>query len=311
MAANQSSPDWQTTKKQIRGALKTMSYRKIQIRQFSGAGGAEISGVDVATADDESVAEIARAINQYCVVTLPDQPLDDVALARFTARLGPFGLEPFVEGEETHPNVIAVIKEADETKRLNFGGNWHSDWSFLETPPSFTLLHARQLPPFGGDTLFANQMLAYETLSSGMQALLRSMQAIHSARRPYGPQSHLASGTHLRSMKVKTGVEALAEFAHPVVRLHQESGRNALYVNKVYTLRFADMTEPESAGLLATLCEHSVRAEFIIRVSWRPNMLTIWDNRIVQHLAVNDYDGYRREMHRTSVMGERPIAAAR
>ena len=279
------------------------------IRQLSGAGGAEITGVDLATADDETIEAVRRALGQYLVVTLPDQPLDDIALARFTSRLGPFGLEPFVEGESTHPNVIAVVKEADETKRLNFGGNWHTDWSFLETPPSFTLLHARELPPFGGDTLFANQVLAFEGLSTGLQALLKSLQAVHSARRPYGPNSHLANKSHLRSMKIKTGVEALAEYLHPVVRHDPQTGRNALYVNKGYTIRFADMTEAESAGLLAYLYTHSVRQEFVIRVSWKVNTLTIWDNRALQHFAVNDYDGYRREMHRTSVMGEKPVPA--
>ena len=281
----------------------------MKIRQLSGAGGAEITGVDLRTADDETVADIRCALGKYLVVTVPDQPLDDFELARFTSRLGPFGLEPFVEGEEKHPNVIAVVKEADETKRLNFGGNWHTDWSFLETPPSFTLLHARELPPVGGDTLFANQLLAFETLSSGLQALLKSLQAVHSARRPYGPNSHLANKSHLRSMKIRTGVEALAEFLHPVVRRHQESGRDALYVNQGYTIRFADMTEAESAGLLAYLATHSVRQEFVIRVIWKVNTLTIWDNRVLQHFAVNDYDGYRREMHRTSVLGERPVPA--
>jgi taurine dioxygenase len=281
----------------------------MKIKQLSGAGGAEITGVDLTGADDEAIAQIKQALSQYLVVTFPDQALDDASLAHFTSRLGRFGLEPFIEGEATHPNVIAVVKEADETRRLNFGGNWHTDWSFLETPPSYTLLHARELPPFGGDTLFANQILAFESLSSGLQSLLQNMQAVHSARRPYGPQSHLANKSHLRSMKIKTGVEALAEFLHPVVRRDPDTGRRALYVNKGYTIRFADMTEPESAGLLAFLYEHCVRAEFIIRVSWRVNMLTIWDNRLVQHFAVNDYDGYRREMHRTSVMGERPVPA--
>ena len=287
-----------------------MAHAQIMtIRQLSGAGGAEITGIDLATADDETIEAVRRALGQYLVVTLPDQPLDDIALARFTSRLGPFGLEPFVEGESTHPNVIAVVKEADETKRLNFGGNWHTDWSFLETPPSFTLLHARELPPFGGDTLFANQVLAFEGLSTGLQALLKSLQAVHSARRPYGPNSHLANKSHLRSMKIKTGVEALAEFLHPVVRQDPQTGRNALYVNKGYTIRFADMTEAESAGLLGYLYTHSVRQEFVIRVSWKVNTLTIWDNRALQHFAVNDYDGYRREMHRTSVMGEKPVPA--
>ncbi len=286
-------------------------FRTIELRQLSGAGGAEITGVNLADATDEAIEEVRRALREYLVVTLPDQPLDDAALARFTSRLGPFGLEPFVEGDESHPNVIAVVKEADEVKRLNFGGNWHSDWSFLETPPSFTLLHARELPPVGGDTLFANQYLAFESLSLGMRELLAGMQACHSARRPYGPQSHLADGKHLRSMKIKTGPEALAEFLHPVVRRHPDTGRSALYVNRGYTIRFANMTEAESAGLLGFLYEHSARPEFVIRVVWRPNTLTIWDNRAVQHFAVNDYDGYRREMHRTSVLGEKPLPASR
>jgi len=281
----------------------------MNIKQISGAGGAEITGVDLSTADTDTVAKIKLALAKYLVVTFPNQHLDDPDLALFTSKLGQFGLEPFIEGETTHPNVIAVVKEADETKRLNFGGNWHTDWSFLETPPSYTLLHARELPPFGGDTLFANQILAFESLSVGMQALLKKMQAVHSARRPYGPSSHLANKSHLRSMKIKTGVEALAEILHPVVRKISESGQGALYLNKGYTIRFADMTEAESAGLLAYLYEQSVRAEFIIRVTWQPNMLTIWDNRMLQHFAVNDYDGYRREMRRTSVIGEKPVTA--
>ena len=281
----------------------------MKIKQLSGAGGAEITEINLASADDRDIVEIQTALGKFLVVTFPDQDFDDTALAQFTARLGSFGHEPFLEGEATHPHVVAVVKEADETKRLNFGGNWHSDWSFLETPPSFTLLHARELPPFGGDTLFANQILAYEALSVGMRHLLEKMQAVHSARRPYGPQSNLSNKSHLRSMKIKTGPEALAEILQPVVRRHQESGRNALYVNKGYTIRFADMTEEESAGLLAYLYQHAIRPEFTIRVVWRTNMLTIWDNRAVQHFAINDYDGFRRELRRTTVMGERPIPA--
>lgn len=287
-----------------------MPYKHLTVRQLNGAGGAELGGVDLtAPLADEVIAEIRAALLEYLVVTFPDQKLDDAGLARFTQRLGPFGIEPFVEGEMTHPNVVAVVKEADEVRRANFGGNWHSDWSFQPIPPSFTLLHARELPPFGGDTLFANQYLACETLTPGMQRLLGGLRAVHSARRPYGPQGIYAGGAQLRSMKIRTGEDALAEQVHPVVRVHAETGRSALYVNKVYTLRLEDLSEAESAGLLGYLYTHSVKQEFVIRVAWRPQMLTIWDNRAVQHLAVNDYDGYRREMHRTTVRGEPPEAA--
>jgi|WetSurMetagenome_2_1015567.scaffolds.fasta_scaffold263643_1 taurine dioxygenase len=287
--------------------MPNLPFRRIEVRQLSGAGGAEVRAPDLSgPLDDEMVQEIRQALLQFLVVTLPDQPLDDAALARFTTRFGAFGDEPFVEGEATHPNVIAVVKEADETGRFNFGGNWHSDWSFLETPPSFTLLHARELPPYGGDTLFANQYLAYESLSPAMQRMLESLGSVHSARRPYGPQSVLSNANYLRSMKVRTGPQAMAECSHPVVRVHGESARKALYVNKVYTIRIDGMTEAESAGLLGYLFEHATRQEFIVRVVWRPQMLTIWDNRALQHFAVNDYDGFRREMHRTSLRGERP-----
>ena len=287
-----------------------MTFQHIKVRQLSGAGGAEITAVNLASDFSNDVAaEIRRALARFLVVTVPDQPLDDAALARFTRRLGPFGIEPYVEGQETHPNVLAVVKEADETKRINFGGNWHSDWSFQEAPPSYTLLHARQLPPHGGDTLFANQYLAFESLSPAMQRLLLGLRAAHSARRAYGPQSVFRDPNHLRSMKIKTTPQALAEVVHPVVRVHPDTGKPALYVNKVYTTRFEDMTEAESAGLMNFLFEHAVRYEFIVRVVWQPQMLTIWDNRALQHFAVNDYDGYRREMHRTTVRGEPPRPA--
>ena len=285
----------------------TATYKRFKARQLNGAGGAEITGVNLADElDDETIAGIRLALRDCLVLTFPDQPLDDAALARFSARLGPFAVEPFFEGEATHPNVFAVVKEADETKRANFGGSWHSDLSFQQIPASYTLLHARDLPPCGGDTLFSNQYLAFESLSSGMRGLISGLSAWHSARRTLGPQSVLSDPNYLRSMKIKTGELAFNEYLQPVVRLHPESKRAALYVNKVYTQRFENMTEAESAGLLGFLYEHSVRPEFIVRVVWKPLTLTIWDNRAVQHLAVNDYDGFRREMRRTTVAGEQP-----
>lgn len=288
-----------------------MTYQRFRVRQLSGAGGAELSGVDLAgPADDGVWQELQAALAEFLVVTLPAQALDDLGLVAVAARLGPLGTEPFVEGESTHPNVVAVVKEADETKRFNFGGSWHSDWSFLPTPPSYTLLHARETPPVGGDTWFANQCLAYESLSSGLQSLLASLRAVHSGRRTLGPQSLLSDPNYLRSMKVRPGPAAFAEQLHPAVRFHAGARRPALYLNSIYTIRFEDMTEPESAPLLGYLHQHSVRPEFVIRVAWQPGTLTIWDNRALQHLAVNDYDGYRRDMRRVTVAGEAPIPYA-
>jgi taurine dioxygenase len=256
------------------------------------------------------VGEIRAAVLEHLVLTFPGQPIDDSGLERFTSDFGSFGLEPFVEGQTTHPHVIAVIKEADEQRTPNFGGNWHSDWSFQERPPSFTVLHARQLPPFGGDTMFANQYLAWDSLSEGLRRTLEGLRAVHSARRPYGPQGTYSDRRRARSMKIQAGESALAEVLHPVARVHAETGRTALYVNRVYTIRFEGMTERESAPLLDYLNAQSVRAEFTCRIHWTQGALTMWDNRAVQHFAINDYDGFRRELHRTTTMGERPLSVA-
>ena len=280
----------------------------LEVRKIAGAIGAEIRGVDLAReVAAATVREIRRAWLEHCVIFFCDQDLSAAQYMAFAESLGTPVEYPFIKGLEGFPCITPVVKL--EHERANFGGIWHSDTTYLESPPMGTLLLAREVPPVGGDTLFANQYLAFETLSEGMQTLLKNQQAIHSARRPYGPQSHNANGKHLRSMKIKTGPEALAEFAHPMVRRHPATGRSALYVNPVYTIRLQGMTEDESAPLIGFLSERSVRPEFIIRVAWRPNMLTIWDNRVVQHLAVNDYDGHRRELHRTSVLGETPVAA--
>ncbi len=288
-----------------------MVDQRLKVERIAGACGAQVTGVDLARPLDAGiVTQIRAAILEHQVLTFPGQQIDDAGLERFTAYFGPFGVEPFVEGEETHPHVISVIKEADERRTANFGGNWHSDWSFQERPPSFTLLHARDLPPVGGDTMFANQHLAWEALSVGMRRALEPLRAVHSARRPYGPQGTYADRRKARSMKIQAGEAALAEMVHPVARVHGETGRTALYVNRVYTIRFEDMTERESAPLLDYLYDHSVRPEFTCRIRWAPHALTMWDNRAVQHFAVNDYDGFRRELHRTTNAGERPLSLA-
>lgn len=282
---------------------------RIEIKRTAGALGAEVTGIDLARPlDPETVATLRAAWMEHLVLFYPGQKISDGDLERFTSYFGPFGKEPFVDGISTdHPNVLAVIKEADERRKANFGGNWHSDWSFQEAPPAGTFLYALEVPPYGGDTMWANQYLAYETLSSGMQALLDGLEAVHSAKRPYGRQGIYADKSQARSMKIRTGEEAEAELTHPVVRVHPETGRKALYVNQVYTLRFKDMTAAESAPLLDFLFAHSTRPEFICRNRWQQGTLTMWDNRCTQHYAINDYDGFRRELHRTTCAGDPPV----
>ncbi|MEX1034777.1 MAG: TauD/TfdA family dioxygenase, partial [Sneathiella sp.] len=162
-----------------------MDYKNIQVEPLTGTIGAEISGVDLSRLDEDAVAEIRRAFLENVVVFFRDQPLGIEGLKKFTSHFGPFGIEPYVKTLTEHPEVIAVVKEADEVNTINFGGHWHSDWSFQENPPMATILAGEDIPPFGGDTLFNNMYLAYETLSEGMKTLIDPLIAVHSARRPY------------------------------------------------------------------------------------------------------------------------------
>jgi len=278
----------------------------IRVDRIAGALGAEISGVDLSRpVSDAAIGEIRAALLDNLVIFLHDQQLSPEQQLVFGRRFGELQVHEFVGGMAAHPEIIEVRKEPQETR--NFGGGWHTDVSYLERPALGSVLYARDVPDYGGDTLFANQYLAYETLSDGMKALLGGMTAIHSARRPYGVNATRAFEPGPSSMSFHFSEAAHAEVEHPVVRTHAETGRKALYVNGAFTVRFKDMTEEESAPLLHYLCQHGVRPEFTCRFRWRPNSIAFWDNRCVQHNAVNDYQGERRVMHRIAIEGERPI----
>jgi taurine dioxygenase len=187
-----------------------------------------------------------------------------------------------------------------------FGSSWHSDWSFQGTPPAATILHAKTVPPVGGDTLFADGHAAYQALSEGDRQALEGLVALHSARRPYSHEGYLAGRGPDRSMKILPNEDAWAVEEHPVVRTHPETGRKALWVNPVYTIGIKGMRDADAAGLLKRLCNFATGPDFVYRHVWSENMLTMWDNRSVQHCATGGYDGHRRIMHRTTVAGDRP-----
>jgi taurine dioxygenase len=206
---------------------------------------------------------------------------------------------------DDRPYVIRVIKE--RTDALNFANAWHTDLTYLATPPQYTLLHARETPPAGGDTIWANQQAAYAALSSGLKSVLAGLDAVHSAGSAYGTGGLLDRYGKLSSMAIEPSADAFATETHPVVTRHPRTGRPSLFVNSVYTVRIDGWTNDESAGLLSHLYHHSTNENFTFRLHWEPRMLTIWDNRATQHFAVNDYPGERREMYRTSVRGDRPV----
>ncbi len=275
--------------------------RALDIRPISGALGAEIHGVDLAgELDAPTVAAIRRAFLDHLVIFFRDQALSP---ERFLAVARLFGTPveyPFVRGIPGFAEIIAVAKL--EHERANFGGIWHSDTAYLEIPPMGTMLLAREVPPVGGDTLFANMYLAYETLSDGMKRMLEGLTAVNASSK--------ADTTRTREDRLRTDAapaarqEYVAE--HPVVRTHPETGRKALYVNIGHTVQFSGMTEAESAPLLDYLFQHLARPEFTCRFAWRVGSLAFWDNRATQHNPINDYHGYRRVMHRITLAGDWP-----
>lgn len=282
-------------------------YRGFEVELLCGAGGAEIAGVDASRPlGAEVVAELRRALAAHCVIFLRDQDLTPEQQKAFARHFGPLAQTPFIKPLDGHPEMMRIVREADETKKQNFGGRWHSDMTFSPEPVLGTCLYARESPAVGGDTIWTNQMLAFEALSPALQKTLEGLRVMHSAKRSYGPQGTYADDD-LKSMRIQASEEALKEQAHPCIRTHPESGRKILFVNWVYAIRFEGMTEEESAPLLDFLNRHSQRPEFQIRFRWRKGSLALWDNRSTQHIAVNDYPGYRRVMDRVTIAGDKPF----
>lgn len=275
--------------------------KTLEVRQASGALGAEVLGIDLARDLDAATTKQLRDLwLQHGVLFFRDQDLPPAQFLNFARKFGEVIEYPFVKGLDEYPLIIPVVKL--EHERHNFGGIWHSDTAYLETPPMASMLVAREVPPFGGDTLFASQYAAYEALSPGLKKMLEGMMAVNSSAK--------ADVTRTREDRITERGTSVAretlQAEHPVVRTHPETGRRALYVNFGHTLRFRDMTEEESAPLLNYLFAHQVKPEFTCRFSWRPGSLALWDNRCTQHNPVNDYHGYKRVMHRITLKGDRP-----
>jgi taurine dioxygenase len=281
---------------------RLMADRSLQIRPIAGALGAELAGIDLAEdLGAGTIAEIRRAWLDHLVIFFRGQEL--LSPARFLAFARHFGEPveyPFINGIEGFPLITPVVKL--EHERVNFDGLWHSDTAYLECPPMGTMLVAREVPPIGGDTLFANMYLAYETLSPGMKRLLDGLVAVNSSAK--------ADVTKTREDRLRDGARAESqgeyEALHPVVRAHPETGRKALYVNPGHTVRFRELTEEESAPLLQYLFAHQQRPEFTCRFRWEAGSLAFWDNRCAQHNPINDYHGFRRIMHRVTLAGDQP-----
>ena len=277
----------------------TRSYRTIEVRPIAGALGAEIEGVDAAQPlAAEVIAEVRQAFLDHLVVFIRNQKLTPRAQLAFAQRFGQPMEYPQLKGLPECPLVTPVVKL--ENERVNFGGVWHSDTSYLARPPMASMLYAVETPPRGGDTLFANQYLAYQTLSEGLRQTLAGLVGVNSSAKADVSKTR-EDRLHDAGAELKVLIGE-----HPVVRTHPETGRKALYLNFGHTARFRGWTEQESAPLLDYLFMHQVKPEFTCRFQWEPGSLAFWDNRCAQHYPVNDYHGFRRVMHRVTLEGDPP-----
>ncbi len=283
--------------------FEAIGYERFEVRPCTDALGAEISGVDLATASDNEnlIVELRIALLNHLVIFFRDQslsPEQQIALGR---SFGDLHLNQTVKQDSEHPEILAVKQQADEA--YNSAGNWHSDVSYEELPPMGTVLYALQIPECGGDTLFANMYLAYETLSDDVKAKIDGMQAVHSIEDSF---TEFAI-KHPDLADTESDGKAPSTSTHPVVRVHPETGRKSLFINEQSTNLIVGLPENESRHLIDDLTRHATKPDFTCRFRWTPGAVAFWDNRCTQHYASNDYPGRARTMHRVTILGDRPV----
>jgi taurine dioxygenase len=276
----------------------------LEIEPLSTAIGAEISNVDLSRdLSDAAIGEIRRALLDHCVVFFRDQDLSVEAHKRLARCFGEIFVHPNFNTGDHDPEVVTIVRKPGDTRIV--GEEWHTDTTMMAEPPMGALLYALEVPPVGGDTLFANQYMAYERLSDGMKRMVDGLKCWHTDRKVAGPNSPAALAK--RSTKVRDDDDwRETRNLHAVVRTHPETGRKCLFVNHSYSVCFEDMTEDESRPLLDWLMEWGHRPEFTCRFRWRPGSVAFWDNRCVKHLALHDVHDHQRIMRRIQIAGDRP-----
>jgi taurine dioxygenase len=290
--------------------------RHIEVKPLAAAMGAEICGVSIPGISDEQFEEVRQALFRHKMIFLRGQRLSHAQQEAFSLRFGPFAEDAYTSGVPGHPNVHPLIKEADDRSKMVFGSGWHTDSPFLPQPPAITILRSVEVPPFGGDTIWANTALAYAMLSNTYRQMIGGLKVHFSMRQvlsaaqnsveprdnPVGRLASLRDAAELPE-HVQRKVEGSV---HPLVRTHPVTGEKALYVDQAYAVGIAGMTDEEARPILNFLSSYVISHEFTCRLRWEPDTIVLWDNCCCVHQAFNDYDGYRREMYRTTVAGETP-----
>jgi taurine dioxygenase len=282
----------------------------MKIRKIAGALGAELAGINLSQGLSSSNAQaIRQALLDHQVIFLRDQDLTPVQFLAFAQSMGEPIEYPFVKGLEGFPYIIEVKKL--EHEKVNFGGIWHSDTTYLDVPPMGSMLLSREVPPYGGDTMFANQYMAYETLSATMKGLLAELKGISSSAKADVSKTRedriKSDGKEVHADGSKSAAPKHYQAAHPIIRTHPETGRKSLYVNVAHTAGIEGLSDEESAPILNFLFAHQVKPEFTCRFAWEPNAIAFWDNRCALHNPINDYHGFRRVMQRITLKGTKPV----
>jgi len=269
------------------------------VMPVSGAGGAEVRGIDISRPlPAVTVAALRASLGDHGVLFFRDQQLTEAQPIAFAEQFAKININRFFRAVEGWPQIAEVRKEPEQTK--NIGGGWHTDHSYDDIPALGSLLYAREVPPSGGDTIFASMFAAYDALSDGLKRTLEGLRAVHSSRHVFGTQAK--RGDDLKD-RLGNAEAATQDAVHPMVIRHPISGKKALYVNRGFTTHIEGWTVEESKPLLEYLYQHGARPEFSCRFNWAPGSMAFWDNRATWHLAVNDYQGHRRLMHRITLEG--------
>lgn len=289
----------------------------IEVRPLAAAMGAEISGVDVRGMTDAQFAEVRQALFRHKMIYFRNQTLTHAEHEAFSLRFGAFAVDAYTSGVPGHRDVHPLIKEADDRSGMVFGEGWHTDSPFLPEPPAITILRSVEIPPYGGDTIWANAALAWRTLSETYRTMIAPLR-VHFSMRDVLRAAQGAVETRdtpIGRLAATRGAEKLPDDLvrkiegsfHPMMRTHPVTGETSLYVDGAYAIGIEGMREEESRPILDYLAGHLVQHAFTCRLRWEPDMLVVWDNRLCVHQAFNDYHGFRREMYRTTVAGERPV----
>ena len=267
-------------------------YKHFEIKPINGALGAEMSGLDISEPlTAAQITELREALLNHLVLVFREQTLTPALLCAFGQQFGDLHINPFVNGTDGIKEVIEIRSEENNEKR--FTGLWHSDISWGETPSMGSVLYAAEVPPYGGDTLFSNMYLAYETLSPSYKKILEGLRSVHRV------DQHEISTVDSNDQPTPV--------IHPTIRTHPETGKKALFVNEYFTSKFDGLSEQESRPILDYLFAHSVRPDFTCRIQWQQGSVVFWDNRCTMHYATNDYAGQKRRMQRVTIDGDTPF----